>query len=391
MVITGATIYASPSAPPIRKGVIVVRGGKIAAVGPSETVTIPVGATVLACDGMTIMAGFWNGHVHFAERKWTNADLIAGAELETQLRQMVTRYGVTYVFDIGSELRNTLALARRINSGEIMGPAIRTTGEIIYPPGGRTPRPILQVLGFTTSPMLEVGTPAEARVVAESLLARGADGIKVYASTWRPPIVTHSPETVRALADVAHSHGKLLFAHPSDPNGLRVAIEGGADVIVHVAPSAGEWKPDFLERLKSRRIALIPTLKLWEWEGRHDQASLSEGTVAMAVGQLRAYWLAGGRIIFGTDVGYIGDYDPTREFELMAKAGMDARAILAALTTTPAEVYGTATHTGKIAPGFDADLVVLLEDPANNPAAFAKVRYTIRGGRIIFDQRKDRL
>ena len=69
----------------------------------------------------------------------------------------------------------------------------------------------------------------------------------------------------------------------------------------------------------------------------------------------------------------------------MGKAGMDAPAILATLTATPARVFGTATHTGQVAPGFDADPVVLVADPVRNLANYPRVRYTVRGGRIICD------
>ena len=68
----------------------------------------------------------------------------------------------------------------------------------------------------------------------------------------------------------------------------------------------------------------------------------------------------------------------------MAGAGLDWRQILASLTTHPAERFGHAQRKGRIAVGMDADLVVLARDPAIDPAAFAGVTYTIRGGRIIY-------
>ncbi len=68
----------------------------------------------------------------------------------------------------------------------------------------------------------------------------------------------------------------------------------------------------------------------------------------------------------------------------MAGAGLDWRQILASLTTNPAERFGHAQRKGRIAVGMDADLVVLASDPATDPAAFAGVTFTIRGGRIIY-------
>lgn len=68
----------------------------------------------------------------------------------------------------------------------------------------------------------------------------------------------------------------------------------------------------------------------------------------------------------------------------MSRSGMTYLEILASLTTNPARRFGYPMHSGRIAKGFDADLVVLSADPAQNTAAFSKVRYTIRNGKIIY-------
>lgn len=85
------------------------------------------------------------------------------------------------------------------------------------------------------------------------------------------------------------------------------------------------------------------------------------------------------------------DYDTTEEYELMAQAGMDARQILASLTTAPAERLGDSKRVGRIAPGFAVDLVVLDKDPSEDVRAFAAVRYTIRNGRMIYRANTTRL
>ncbi len=61
--------------------------------------------------------------------------------------------------------------------------------------------------------------------------------------------------------------------------------------------------------------------------------------------------------------------------------------ILASLTTNPAQRFGCATYSGRIAKGLDADLVVLTADPAETISAFSKVRYTIRGGEVIYAEK----
>ena len=103
------------------------------------------------------------------------------------------------------------------------------------------------------------------------------------------------------------------------------------------------------------------------------------------VAQLRTWAASGGVIFFGTDVGYMDDYDTSEEFALMGEAGMSFRQILASLTTMPAERFGESARLGRIAPGLIADMVVLDKDPAKDVQAFAAVRYTIRDGRLIYE------
>ena len=71
----------------------------------------------------------------------------------------------------------------------------------------------------------------------------------------------------------------------------------------------------------------------------------------------------------------------------MSRAGMSFREILASVTTNPAQRFGYSTHSGRIAKGLDADLVVLSADPAQNTSAFSKIRYTIRGGEVIYEEK----
>jgi hypothetical protein len=66
-------------------------------------------------------------------------------------------------------------------------------------------------------------------------------------------------------------------------------------------------------------------------------------------------------------------------------AGMSHKQILASLTTTPARRFGYSEHAGKVAKGYDADLVVLRDDPAKDATAFARIRCTIRKGMVIYE------
>ncbi|MBV9149667.1 MAG: amidohydrolase family protein, partial [Candidatus Eremiobacteraeota bacterium] len=92
---------------------------------------------------------------------------------------------------------------------------------------------------------------------------------------------------------------------------------------------------------------------------------------------------AGGSVLFGTDLGAV-DPDPTDEYLMMVEAGMGFREILASLTTAPAQRFGGAAQSGRVAPGFQADVVVLDGDPVNDIRALTSVRYTLRAGRATY-------
>jgi imidazolonepropionase-like amidohydrolase len=296
---------------------------------------------------------------------------------------MLTRFGFTSVFDTGSMWENTRQIRDRIESGEISGPRIRSTGEILNPKGAVPPDLVFDVIGAMRIKLPEIADADEARAASKMLLDAGADGIKVYAQTWAPPIVVLPEGAIRAAVDEAHARQKLVFAHPSNRDGLLNAVRAGVDILVHTSPQSGPWDETVLTAMKKAGVTLIPTLKLWKYELRHDRTSARERFAGVAVGQLRAWNASGGVVLFGTDVGYMNDYDPTEEFVLMADAGMTFHQILTSLTTAPAQRFGV-SNRGRIASGFAADLTVLIGNPAADIRAFGAVAYSIRDGKVIF-------
>jgi imidazolonepropionase-like amidohydrolase len=198
-------------------------------------------------------------------------------------------------------------------------------------------------------------------------------------------------ETVRAATGAAHRRGKLAVAHPSNSAGARVAIEGGVDVLVHTFPSELDgqpWDRALPGLMVERRLALVPTLALFSFELRRRGAppALIDRVVGAAQAQLRAFAAAGGQVLFGTDVGYVADADPTEEYVLMQGAGLTYAQILAALTTAPAERFGVGQRTGRLVVGMDADIAVVDGDPAQDIRSLGRVRSTFRAGRLIYRQ-----
>src|SRR5271155_3174563 len=134
LAIRDAKIYQSPDEPPLERATLVVRDGRVIAVGTD--IAIPPDAKMILCDHCVVTAGFWNAHVHFTESKWSFADWKPAATLNRQLADMLTSRGFTTVVDVGSDLRVTVSLRRRIESGELQGPRIYTAGAAQYPPHG---------------------------------------------------------------------------------------------------------------------------------------------------------------------------------------------------------------------------------------------------------------
>jgi imidazolonepropionase-like amidohydrolase len=384
LALVGGTVYVSPTEKSIPNGIVLIENGTIAAVGPRGTLRIPSGIETIDCSGLIVTAGFWNSHVHFIEKKWANSGSVSARQLADQLREMVIQYGFTTVFDTGSNWQNTRRLRERIESGEVPGPRIRSAGTILYPEGG-SPLP---------KDYAEPVSSSELLAAAKKVLDSGTDGVKIVGATWRPPIASFTQADVRATVEEAHRRGKPVLAHPENITGLLAAVRGGVDVVLHTTATTAVWGETVLTSMREARVALVPTLKLYEFEvGRlpllqrvmlRVQYQFGSGVLTHGIAQLRAWNGTGGTVLFGTDVGYMTDYNPTEEYVLMNEAGMTFNQILASLTTAPAERFGDSDRLGKLSPGFVADAVVLRGDPSKDVRALASVRYTIRDGKVIY-------
>jgi imidazolonepropionase-like amidohydrolase len=352
-------------------------------VGRRGEVPVPRGAPAVDCTGLAISAGFWNSHVHFFERKWANAAEIPAPELERQLGDMLTRYGFTSVFDTGSSWENTRRIRDRIESGEVAGPRIRSTGPGLLPPNALPSDTVLAMMGVMKFPAPEVSSPEQARAAARALLDDGVDGIKLFASSARSAPMSEA--TIRGATDEARRAGKPSFVHPNTGADLLTAVRAGVEIVAHTTPHSEPWDQTILSAMCEQGVALTPTLTLWKYYARHDRISTQDRVTETACGQLRSWLELGGAVLFGTDLGAV-EYDPSEEYRLMAHAGMRLGEILASLTTAPAERFGKAERVGRVAPGFEADLTVWKPAADGDMRALADVRYTVRTGKIAYQE-----
>jgi imidazolonepropionase-like amidohydrolase len=376
--VRAATIYVSPGQPPLNNATLVARNGRIVAVG--SDVTVPTDAQTLPCNGCTVTAGFWNTHVHFTQEKWLNAAWQGREKLNAQLADMLSSRGFTTVADLGSDLRVTVSLRRRIETGELNGPFIYTAGSPIYPEEGipfylreTLPKYILML-------MLQPSTPAEAIRDEERNIRTGADALKLFTGSHveRGSIKPMRKDIARAAVEVAHRHGQIAFAHPSNLEGIRVALSSTVDVLAH-APDSTDGIDDAQIAEMARKATLIPTLKMFATTVTTDPAFLDP-----IYDVVRRFHSEGGNLMFGTDVGYMADYSTAEEFAALEKCGLSSTDILRMLTSAAAMRFGAAGQKGTLEPGKLADFVLLGSDPAKGAKAFADVQMTVRSGKVVW-------
>lgn len=371
-----ANVYTAPDAVELHDATVLIRSGKIAAVG--QHVSIPEGIHRLDAAGAVVTAGFWNTHVHFVEPKWADAGHLATTALARQLEEMLTHSGFTTVVDTGSDTANTAALRRRIESGEVPGPRIYTAGIPLYPPHA-LPYYLNDLPSELRNRLHQPATPAEAVAAVQENIAAGSDITKLFTGSIAAPnhIVPMSVPIATAAVEEAHRHHQLVFSHTTNLEGTKVAVASGVDVLAHAPEVVRGIHDAFLRQLIAQHMAIIPTLKLFS-----EDADIAD--IRKVV--LRFHRL-GGVLMFGTDTGFLTDYDVSEEYRQLSLAGLGFREILAMLTTAPAGRFGIGDRCGEIAAGYEGDLTILAADPAfGSPGAFTDVRYTVRAGRVIFQR-----
>ena len=377
LVLKGGSLYASPDAAIISDAVVVTSAGVITAVGRAGEVPLPPDARVIDCSGKTIVAGFWNSHVHFTEAVWQDFENAPAAPLTAHMQEMLTRWGFTTVWSLGSN-PGVGGLRRRVNADEIAGPNIFLAGSI-FPRDGHPAYlpPEMQ--------LPQAATPERAAEMATKYMELRLDGIKLFTGVYKgegKPVVNMDVAIAKAAVDVAHAQGKPVFAHPQNTAGIEAVIAAGVDVMAHTVAGQRGYPPEQLARFKQQGIALTPTLSLFAKLPL--PAEIVGRIVDNIVGQLRSFSENGNTVLFGTDVGYIQLYDTTLEYELMGRA-LSERQVLASLTTNPAS-YFKAAKKGRVEKEFDADLVVLDGDPLADVKNLAKVAWSIRAGKVIYQK-----
>ncbi|MBI2261078.1 MAG: amidohydrolase family protein [Caulobacterales bacterium] len=405
LIITGVSIIdpvrGSTSAPQD----IVIEAGRIAATAPAGTLTAPAGTPRLDGTGRFAMAGLIDVHAHVGEGGIAPGD---DATRARALRQFL-RYGVTTLFVPGATGAGDAdfpALRERCRSVVASCPGLYGSGSLITAPGSHpvstifnmpadTPAEVTEARGVT---VLRPGMDIDALIAAKQ--AAGVDAIKIVIEDGPPPWYPKprlADAQIRALVEAAHARSLPVFAHISTSDQVRIALDAGVDGIMH-GPT--DRLPDELvRRMAEQRMTFVATFALYDgiltWaRGQRESdpyalagvepsaiesltappflaaAATDEaealGYLANVSDNLRRAAAAGVPIALGTDVNnpfVFPGYSAHEELSWMVRAGLTPAQALQAGTVGGAAFLRRPEQVGRLAPGYEADVVLLARNP----------------------------
>lgn len=425
LVITGVSIVDPVRGTTSAPQDIVVESGRIATIAPTGSVSAARGATRVDGMGRFAIPGLSDVHAHVGEGGIGPQDDTTRARA---LRQFL-RYGVTTIFVPGATGAGDAAfpeLRQRCRSRVIECPGLYGSGSILTAPGSH---PVSTIFGMPDDVAPEIvesrgvtvlrpGRDIDALIAAKA--AAGVDAIKIIIEDGPPPWYPKprlSDEQIAKVIAAAHARSLPVFAHVSSSRLTRVAVEAGIDGIMH-----GPIEPlpdDVIKRMAERRTWYVPTLSLYDgiltWARKQRETdpyalagvepsaiesltapsflgSAAESEAAAleylrhASENLRRAAASGVPIALGTDVNnpfVFPGCSAHEELAWMVRAGLTPAQALHAGTAGAAAFLRASDRIGAIAPGFEADLVLLSGNPLERIENSRRVVSVIADGRVI--------
>lgn len=389
-VLRAAAMFDGINSTLVAEPLVVIAGRAITAVhGPAGPV--PPGASIIDLPGLTLMPGLIDTHLHLCfDATGDPIGHLEKADDDTLRQQMAEaarralRAGVTTVRDLGD--RSYLALELRDH--DIAGradplPAIVAAGPPITTPGGHC-----HFLGGAASG--QRGLRAAVRERAE----RGVDVIKVMASGGNvtPGSLAHEPQfgadSLRAIVDEAHHQGLPVTVHAHSARSIADAVAAGVDGIEHATfmTADGLDAPEALIRaIAAQRIAVGWTVGLDPGQRGTAPPQIASRMAALIANRRRLHE-SGAMLVAGSDAGV----SPAKPHDVLpyapqdlAAVGLSPAEILRAMTSQAAQACGLGDRKGRIAPGFDADILAIDGNPLDDLAAIRRLRAVYAGGRAI--------
>jgi imidazolonepropionase-like amidohydrolase len=376
----GVRVVGLAGSPSIDGATILIRNGRIEAVGPSRSVVVPRGAPTTDLRGKFVIPGLISAHAHVSDVDGLKPRAYTAANVQRQLG-LYARYGVTTVWSLGGE----------------QAPAFQARDAQSVPTLDRARI-------YLSGDVIAARTPDEARQAVARVAALKPDVIKIRVDDNLGTATKMTPEVYRAVIDAAHAAGLRVAAHIFYLDDAKDLLRAGADVIAHSVRDR-DVDEEFLSLMKSREAAYVPTLtreiSTFVYESTpaffSDPFFLKEADAAVvaqlkeparqaqfrdspsgkrykaaleiAKRNLKRISDAGLLVAMGTDAGPFPErfqgYFEHLEMEMMVDAGLTPAQVLRASTTDAARAMRV-EGVGALTPGAWADLLVLNQDPAKD-------------------------
>jgi imidazolonepropionase-like amidohydrolase len=400
--IVGGTLIDGNGGAPVQDAAVIVRDGRIVAVGPAAVVAIPNEAYRVEADGKTILPGLWDMHSHFEQVEWGPIYLAAG---------------VTTARDCGNEFEFITAVRDAIREDRGVGPRLLLAGVV----DGTSPE---------SAGVQRVDTPEQALYWTRRYHDAGFQQMKIYSSVKLEEekvviaeahrlgmtVTGHVPQGLDAYQTISAGQDQINhisyvadIMHPLlPPNADRVAHKKAAAAIDIASAQAAKA----IEFLKAHKTVLDPTLATFEIdeattekpvasiepganfiapelvqtltdvEPPSEASRLQEQVDAKYLVILGALHRAGIPIVAGTDQTIPG-HSIHREIELYVRAGFTPMEAIQAATVVPARAMGLDKDSGSVEVGKRADLIVIDGDPLTDIRNTRNVTAVIANGELF--------
>ena len=374
---TGARVIDGTASAPIDNATLLVSNGRVVAVGPAAQVTIPASATRTSLAGKTVIPGLINAHGHVGDTVGLTAERYSANQVMKDLRTYAA-YGVTSVISLGGDQAPSFAARASQRTADLDRTRIWVAG-----------------------PVLEPKSPADARKLVAGDAALKVDIVKIRVDDNLGTTEKMPPEIYRAVIDEAHQRRLRVAAHVFYLADAKSLLDAGADFIAHSIRDADVDAP-LIAALKRRDVCVAPTLMrevstfvyesappffsdplFLKYVDPATVAALKEparqqemrnspsaqrykAALEVASRNLKKLADAGVTIAMGTDTGppaRFQGYFELMELELMARAGLTPRQVLAAATRDAARCMKIDSEVGTLQTGKWADFVALDADP----------------------------
>jgi imidazolonepropionase-like amidohydrolase len=385
-VLRGAWLFDGTGPALIPDPVVVIEGSVIRDVCSGRIPESLDGGTVIDLPGATLLPGLVDTHVHLAfdasadpvgNLAHRGHDEVVAAMADAG--RAALRGGVTTIRDLGDYRYLSLGLRGRADLPTVVaaGPPITTSGGHCH------------YLGGAVAPTCE-GVRAAVREHA----SRGVDVVKIMASGGnltpgsRQDLAQFPPEVLRAAVDEAHRLGLPVTAHAHAVAAIADAIAAGVDGLEHVSfwTEEGVDAPaDLIRLIAARQIAVGATLGMVPVPGMAPPPAVAMRMPAM-IANLRRLYESGAVMVAGTDAGIapIKPHDVVRHAPpMLRQLGFSPAEALRAITSVAADVCGLGRRKGRIAPGFDADILAVDGDPVADPEALHRIRAVYARGTAV--------